>query len=281
MNISSSSNEVQPRRRTPYRLRDKGLSFDVRNVSHPQSTERSASMERTKHGATTELKALISRRASLEPTASLDAAFQASRQASFQGRHSKSFQSSGMTSFEHSLKRVASLETAIHNCLSSKEMKCVSLKPQISSFPASPIRRRASSFVMGNSSKEISSDQKLQSSWLRSQMRLSAQEITANHSVEVAPDSNPRVPLLLDGRFADLARSSNVADALTVRALMIKGVSRFNIAQSGLSLKANKMNWDVLEADRQMPSARKHFKRHCLGDQLCDEDLVQKRYSLP
>jgi len=67
----------------------------------------------------------------------------------------------------------------------------------------------------------------------------------------VVPDSKP-VPLLLDGRFADLARHSNVAAALTVRALMIKGVSRFIIAKSGLSLKANGVNWDDLKVDRQM-----------------------------
>jgi len=202
------------------------------------------------------------RRASLEPTrkTSFDASsFQASRQVSFQGRHSKSFESA-MTG-------PASFQTAMHNC--SKQMGHSSLEPQILS--ALPRRRRASFLVMGNSSGEISLDQKLQSTYkdyIRSQRRLSL-KYTANQSIAVVPDSKP-VPLLLDGRFADLARHSNVAAALTVRALMIKGVSRFIIAESGLSLKANKVNWDDLKVDRQM----KHLKeRRSL--------LHQKRHSLP
>jgi len=120
--------------------------------------------------------------------------------------------------------------------------------------------------------------QKLQFKYIRSQLRVS-QKIIADP--EVVPEPKP-VSLLLDGKFADLARCSSVADALTVRALMIKGVSRAHITKSGLSLKANKVNWDLLEADRPatVPSATKYLEENNRQTLPFEQDLIQQRITM-
>ena len=78
-----------------------------------------------------------------------------------------------------------------------------------------------------------------------------------------------------DGNYE---RSFNLATNLTVRALLIKGVSRAIIAKSGLSLTA--MNWDMLEnKNHQRPSATTHLSEEYYVQDLYgeeDSDLMKK-----
>jgi len=66
----------------------------------------------------------------------------------------------------------------------------------------------------------------------------------------------------------------DLSTALTVRALMIKGVSRANIAKTGLSLKS--MSWDNLEGDPEGPSRalmtpEDYYFRRDILDQDCEQ----------
>jgi hypothetical protein len=136
-------------------------------------------------------------------------------------------------------------------------------------YPTLPVRESESDIL-------LRSHKKLQSQYIRSQLLVS-QKIIADP--EVMPDPKPRL-FLLDGKFVDLARGSSVADALTVRALMIKGVSRVHIAKSGLSLKANKVNWDLLETDRHVPSVTTYLEGNKHHLTLFEQDLTQKRIAM-
>jgi len=74
-------------------------------------------------------------------------------------------------------------------------------------------------------------------------------------------------------------RSFNLSTALTVRALMIKGVSRANIARTGLSLKG--MSWNNLEDEYQGPSrAWMHPEHNYLQDLHSEKDLMKERITL-
>jgi len=74
-------------------------------------------------------------------------------------------------------------------------------------------------------------------------------------------------------------RNLDLSTALTVRALMIKGVSRANIARTGLSLKG--MSWDILEEDHQGPSrALTHPEDYYLEDLHSGKDLMKERIAV-
>ena len=73
-----------------------------------------------------------------------------------------------------------------------------------------------------------------------------------------------------------VSQAFKVAQALTVRALIIKGVSRANIAQTGLSVEAIKQSWDFGEdKDRQgLPVTGLHFEEYHLREDLHGKDSM-------
>jgi len=154
--------------------------------------------------------------------------------------------------------RRASFESALGNCPKAA-VESPPLYPRDSDMLPPSVLRRAS-LPTGASLKTTSRDlsfakgeayQKLQSQWVRSALRDSQNTVEGQAQALAAPKTMPL--FMMDGKFANRARASNMAAALTVRALMIKGVSRAHIANSGLSLKANRVNWDCLEVDGQGP----------------------------
>ena len=277
MDISVSSKEtaIPSSKRTPYRLLTKQLSCDVlNNVSHaPPLTQRRAS-----------LQPQTSSWASQSPTMLRPC------RASFESEGAPAENSNLRTLYVRDsdiLSRSTSRRTSLvpHWQVPASSTEAVSLNtPRLGSmevsFSKSVSAPRPGSHVRDNVRSEPDADaayQKLQFKYIRSQLRVS-QKIIADP--EVVPEPKP-VLLLLDGKFADLARRSSVADALTVRALMIKGVSRAHITKSGLSLNANKINWDLLEADRDatVPSATTYLENKCQTLPF-EQDLIQQRITM-
>jgi len=75
-----------------------------------------------------------------------------------------------------------------------------------------------------------------------------------------------------------LSQAFKVAQALTVRALIIKGVSQANIAQTGLltSVEAIKQSWDFQEEKERkgLPTTGKHFEEYHLREDLHGKDSM-------
>ena len=78
-----------------------------------------------------------------------------------------------------------------------------------------------------------------------------------------------------------VSQAFRVAQALTVRALMIKGVSQANIAQTGLSVDAIKQNWEFRQdKDRQgSPETGLHFEEYHLRHDLHGKDSMTTKRS--
>jgi len=275
MDISVSSKEttIPSGKRPPYRLLTKRLSCDgPNNVSHaPPLTRRRASLEPQ-----------TSSLASQSPTRLRP------RRASFESEGGNPNLRTLYVRDSDILSRSTTRRTSLvpHWQVSASSIGAVSLNtPRLGSmdvsFSKSVSAPGPGSQVRDSVRTEPDADaayQKLQFKYIRSQLRVS-QKIIADP--EVVPEPKP-VSLLLDGKFADLARCSSVADALTVRALMIKGVSRAHITKSGLSLKANKVNWDLLEADRPatVPSATTYLEENNRQTLPFEQDLIQQRITM-
>jgi len=86
-------------------------------------------------------------------------------------------------------------------------------------------------------------------------------------------------PATGSAKTSPAARSFNVAQALTVRALIIKGVSRENIAKSWLVPEAIDRSWDFLEK-RSSQLSEEYYLRDFHGDQGALQQRIARKFRL-